>query len=46
MRFIPDISTQEIKTNHENFIKLISSFRILKVWDMELKNTMKSVTGF
>jgi len=45
MRFIPDISTQEIKTNHENFIKRISSFRILKVWDMKLKNMMKNFTG-
>jgi len=46
MKFIPDISTKEIKTNHENFIKRISYSRILKVWDMTLKNMMKSVTGF
>ncbi len=45
MRFIPDLSTKEIKTNHENFIKRISSFRILKVWNMTLKNTMKNAIG-
>jgi|GEM_PF-3289965 len=46
MKFILDLSTKEIKTNHKNFIERISYSRILKVWDMKLKNMMKRTTDF